>query len=569
MLTRLRIADFAILEAAELPLGPGLTAITGETGAGKSILLDALALVLGGRATDKIVRHGREFCEVEALFDEVVDPLALATLAELGIPLDDQGALVLRRMVGKGSGKSRCWLNGRLVTAQQLKQVATPLVDLSAQHAQHRLLEPAAHLELLDRFAGQSGLRQDVEQAYALWRATATELEALQARQRQVADRLDYLRFVHKELSELGPRPGELAEIQTRLKALKATAQLLQVGAEATTLLEGAGGVGEQAARAARSLGRYVGSDDRLASLTDRAKELEILAGDLAFDVGAWQRTLPRDDRELGKLSERQDQLLRGLKKHGATEEALLAKLQAIAAEVDQDTTELRIDELERRLAKQYEHLQALALEISARRQLAAPALGERIADVVRQLGMPSAQVRVDLSLRELAAATGLDEAELYLCANLGEAGGPLRQVASGGELSRVLLAVQRALGDAAWSQAQLAGGGVHLPTAVYDEADAGLSGTTGLVLGRFLGEIGARQQVLCISHLPQVAAAADTHVQVIKREVGGRTRSELQVLDEQGRLEELARMLGSVEGEGDTALAHAGKLLASQRARR
>lgn len=569
MLTRLRIADFAILEAAELPLGPGLTAITGETGAGKSILLDALALVLGGRASDKIVRHGREFSEVEALFDEVVDPLVLAVLTDLGIPLDDQGALVLRRTVSKGVGKSRCWLNGRLVTAQQLKQVAAPLVDLSAQHAQHRLLEPAAHLELLDRFAGQGSLRQEVELTHGLWRATAAELEGLLTRQRQVADRLDYLRFLHKELLELGPKPGELAEIQARIKVLKANAQLLQVGAEVAALLEGDGGVGEQASRAARSLGRQAGIDDRLAALADRAKELEVLAGDLAFDVSAWQRSLPRDDRELGRLSERQDRLLRGLKKHGGTEEALLTKLQAIATELDQDTTVLRIDELERQLAKDHEHLHALSRELSARRLLAAPALAERIADVVRQLGMPSAQVRVDLTLRELAGATGLDEAELYLCANLGEAGGPLRQVASGGELSRILLAVQRALGDAAWSQAQLAGGGVHLPTAVYDEADAGLSGTTGLVLGRFLGEIGARQQVLCISHLPQVAAAADCHVQVVKRESGGRTRSELQVLDDAGRLEELARMLGSVEGEGDTALAHAGKLLASQRVRR
>jgi DNA repair protein RecN (Recombination protein N) len=568
MLTCLRIADFAILEAAELPLGPGLTAITGETGAGKSILLDALALVLGGRTSDKVVRHGREFCEVEALFDDVVDPLVLSLLADLGVPLDDQGSLVLRRNVGKGAGKNRCWLNGRLVTAQQLKQVAAPLVDLSAQHAQHRLLEPAAHLELLDRFAGQTAMRQEVEAAYTQYKATGNELDQLLARQKQLADRMDYLRFVHKELAELGPKPGELAEIHERIRKLKASAQLLQAGDEVTALLEGNGGISEQAARATRVLGRHAATDDKLASLADRAKEIEVLAGDLAFDVGTWLRSLPRDDRELGRLSERQDQLLRAIKKHGGSEEALIAKLQQFSAELDQDTTELRIGELERQQKQEFARLMALSEELAERRKLAAVPLGEKIAVVVRQLGMPSARVSVELTRKETPGATGLDEAELHLCANLGEAGGPLRQVASGGELSRILLAVQRALGDAAWSQAQLAGGGIHLPTAIYDEADAGLSGTTGMVLGRFLGEIGARQQVLCISHLPQVAAAADCHVQVVKRESAGRTRSELQILDQEGRLAELARMLGSVEGEGDTALAHAAKMLGAQRRR-
>lgn len=569
MLTALHIRDFAILEHAELPLGPGLTAITGETGAGKSILLDALALVLGGRASDKWVRHGCEQTEVEAQFEGVADPRVVGQLHELGLALDDQGTLVLRRVVGKSAGKNRCWANGRLITAAQLKQLAAPLVDLSAQHAQHRLLDPEAQLDLLDRFAGLQALRQSCEDLYSRWRDVTEAIAAAEARARADAERLDYLRFVHKDLMDINPTAGEHAALQAKIQQLRAAAQVSKAVHEAVQLVDGDGGAREQLSRAARTLAKLEAVDPKVAAWAAQARDLETLAGDLGFGLASHGRSLHGDDRELARLSERLDVLTRAMRKYGGSEAAMIERLEQAAAALDTDTAELQRHEWQRQEAQLRKELVAAADELSAARHLAAAPLATRIAEVVQQLGMPSAQLRMSLERRsDLPDARGWERASLHLRANLGEAEGPLAEVASGGELSRVLLAVQRALGDAAWSQAQLGHGAPQLPTAIYDEADAGLSGTTGLVLGRFLAEIGSRQQVLCISHLPQVAAAAVTHVQVVKREADGRTRSSLRVLDGEQRVGELARMLGVVEGERDTAMAHARQLLAQQRLR-
>ncbi len=566
MLTALRIRDYAILESVDLPLGPGLTAITGETGAGKSILLDALALALGGRSSDKAIRHGQTQAEVETQFESVVEPGVLAELRDYGIGLDDQNTLILRRVVGQGVGKSRCWINGRLVTAAQLRKIATPLVDLSAQHAQHRLLEPAAHLDILDRFAGHMDLLRRYGEHYQTWQKTSRELDELRTSQSKAADRLDFLRFVHKELSDLNPKVGEQAQLQQRIAVLKATDKLAKGLNEAREALEGSGGMAELAAKVARSLGKLEAVDAQLADLATRARDLEAIAGDLGFDVASHARSLPRDDRELSRVSERLDVLTRAIRKYGGTEAAMLERLTQVSSELEAATDEMRTFELERAEAAERKLCESLGEQLHERRELAARPLGEKISDVVRQLGMPSAIVRVQLSAEtQQLSPTGYTRAALWLRANLGESEGPLHEVASGGELSRVLLAVQRALGDAAWCDLQLADTINVLPTAIYDEADAGLSGTTGLVLGRFLREIGERQQVLCISHLPQVAAAADQHVQVVKREHEGRTQSSLQRLQGHERLTELARMLGIVDGEHDTALEHARQLIASQ----
>lgn len=568
MLTTLRIADFAILQSAELAFGPGLTAITGETGAGKSILLDALAAVLGGRASDKMVRHGCEAAEVEALFDGPLPTAVRVAVEEFGAPNDD--GVVLRRVIGKSGGRNRCYVNGRLATVQVLRQVAAPLVDLSAQHAQHRLLEPAAHLELLDRYAGALDLRAMVARAHGAWRASATELDDLRKRQAQAADRLDWLRFVHKELSELQPRDGELAEIGAKLQKLRAAEQLGRAVHDALHAIGGDGGIRELAAKAGRGLGKWAHLDDKLGAFTARLQELESLAGDVDFELGSHARTLRRDDRELGKLAERQDQLTRAIRKHGGSEAAMVARLAQVTAELDADATEWRIHELERTVAGQAAELATLAEDLSEKRALVAEPLGRAIAEVLQQLGMAAAHIRFALVRQpDAPGPTGIDNAHLYFRANRGEAEGLLHQVASGGELSRVLLAIQRVLGDAAWAQVQTASAATApepLATAIFDEADAGLSGATGLVLGRFMADIAARQQVIVISHLPQVAAAADAHVQVSKREDGGRTRSELRLLADGEREAELARMLGAADGQAETALAHARELLRVQR---
>ena len=570
MLTALRIADFAILEATELPLGPGLTAVTGETGAGKSILVDALALVLGGRATERVIRHGRDTAEIEAQFDNVTHPSVRALLASLGVE-DEAGTLILRRVIGR-NGVRRANANGRLVTGAQLRALAAPLCDLSSQHAQHRLLDPESHLEVLDRFAGLLPLRARHAGHHAEWRRLRSEQETLESDRRARADRMDYLQFVHKELTELDLKPGELADVQVRLQRIKASESLAKVVSDTSAMLGGDDGVRDLAGRAGKGLTRVASLDPKLAELAERALDLASLAGELATDVAQYGRTIDRDDRQLGRLAERVDAIHKALRKHGGSEEALLARRAAVAAELDTDTAELHLAELGKEVAKAAALSRETAAELATARFKAAQPLADRITDVVRLLGMPAATVR--LELRSAAdrepGATGWDTATLHLRANTGESEGPLHEVASGGELSRVLLAVQRACSDGPGSETGAMGerGDVQaaVQTCVYDEADAGLSGSTGLVLGRFLAEVGSRQQVLCISHLPQVAAAADVHVRVTKSEEGGRTRSVLTVLAEATRVDELARMLGTVDGDGDTALAHAQQLLTQQR---
>jgi DNA repair protein RecN (Recombination protein N) len=563
MLTALRVADFAILEAAELSLGPGLTAVTGETGAGKTILIEALAAVLGGRATERVVRAGRETAEIEAQF-EGVGPTTAALLQELGIP-DGDGSLVLRRVIGR-QGARRCYINGRLVTLAQLRSVAAPLVDLSSQHAQHRLLEKDSHLETLDRFAGLTATRERHAQLHGEWRTLRDELTTLESRRQQQAERLDYLRFVHKELQDLDAKPGELADLQARLQRMKAAEALAKAVGEASGLLGDDGGARDRLSRAARAIGRFAHLDPKLTDLAERVREVEAQVADVAADLESYVEHVERDERQLTRLSERLDALQRAVRKYGGSEETLLARRKAVADELDGDTAELRVHELAKAVDAAAKTMRVLTNQLSQARRDAVAGLQDGVAAVVRQLGMPAARFRVALRFDATAdpGPFGCDDAQFFLRANAGEAEGPLHEVASGGELSRVLLALQRACNDAV----RAAGDASTVVTCIYDEADAGLSGSTGLVLGRFLGEVAERQQVLCISHLPQVAAAADTHIAVAKSEVDGRTRSDLRVLDEPSRVAELARMLGAVEGEGDTAIAHARQLLAACRKR-
>ena len=566
MLTNLRIRDFAILESAELTLGPGLTAITGETGAGKSILIEALALVLGGRGSERVIRHGRDSAEIEAQFDGIDDHQVTAILEEFGIA-SENGTLILRRLIGR-NGARRCHVNGRLVTASQLQRLAAPLCDLSSQHAQHRLLDKQSHLEVLDRFAGHVALRQQHEERYGAVLKLSGQIEQIEDRQRRHAERLDYLRFIHKELTDLAVKPGEFAELQLQLARVKASEALAKATAEAVTLLEEDRGARDALGRAARALSRFAALDPKIADWAERALDLSALAADLGGEIQSYARTLGRDERKLAQLAERLDALHRAFRKYGGSEAALLQRQSAAAAELDTDAAQLELSDLHRELTRQQAELSKITSELSDRRANAAAPFAQSVETVIRQLGMPAAEFRVSLLLAPELRASGNEEVEFYLRANKGEADGPLVEIASGGELSRVLLAVQRACSDAVWAHHNFASSDeIATVTCIYDEADAGLSGSTGLVLGRFLAEIGVRQQVLCISHLPQVAAAADTHIRVVKSESpDGRTRSSLQILDADERLAEIARMLGALEGDADTAVAHARQLLAQQR---
>ncbi len=552
MISAMHLRNFAIAASVDLEFGPGLTVITGETGAGKSILVDALGLLLGGRGHERVVRAGAEQAELEARFDAVRDADTLAALAERGIELDD-GSLVVRRSIGR-NGTRRAWINGRMATGADLRAIVGPLVDLSTQHQQNRLLDRKAHLGILDRAAGLGDALAAYRDVWGRWRACRDEVHDLRTRIQKAAERSDYLRFCAAELDEAGLEPGETARLDAEVRKLRAGESLLRVASTALAALSDDGGARDILAGLPRELERSRRDDETLADFAGRVHDIIGLIDELASDLERYADSVGRDPARLAKAEERLDRLLALARKYGGNEAAMLERQVAIAEELRAgDIGEDRLHALERSLPALERAAIEAAAALTQARSAAAATLSAEVEAVIGALGMEKARFRVAIETVEggLPGPDGLDKVQFLLQSNPGEPAQGLVEVASGGELSRVLLGLERA--------ASRTGGA---PSAVYDEVDAGLSGSTGIALGRFLAELGRHQQLLVISHLPQVAAAADQHLHVHKVEKDGRTESGVAHLDDAGRLRELARMLGAGDAATGTALQHAGALL-------
>lgn len=552
MISAMHLRNFAIAASVDLEFGPGLTVITGETGAGKSILVDALGLLLGGRGHERVVRAGAEQAELEARFDAVRDADTLAALAERGIELDD-GSLVVRRTIGR-NGTRRAWINGRMATGADLRAIVGPLVDLSTQHQQNRLLDRKAHLGILDRAAGLGDALAAYRDVWGRWRACRDEVHDLRTRIQKAAERSDYLRFCAAELEEAGLEPGETARLDAEVRKLRAGESLLRVASTALAALSDDGGARDILAGLPRELERSRRDDETLADFAGRVHDIIGLIDELASDLERYADSVGRDPARLAKAEERLDRLHALARKYGGNEAAMLERQVAIAEELRAgDIGEDRLHALERSLPALERAAIEAAAALTQARSAAAATLSAEVEAVIGALGMEKARFRVAIETVEggLPGPDGLDKVQFLLQSNPGEPAQGLVEVASGGELSRVLLGLERA--------ASRTGGA---PSAVYDEVDAGLSGSTGIALGRFLAELGRHQQLLVISHLPQVAAAADQHLHVHKVEKDGRTESGVAHLDDAGRLRELARMLGAGDAATGTALQHAGALL-------
>ena len=540
MLTALRLRDFAIAASVDLELGPGLTVITGETGAGKSILIDALGLLLGGRGHERVVRAGAELAELEARFDGVDDPLVLAALRERGLEPED-GAVLVRRTIGR-NGTRKAWIQGRMASSADLRAVVGPLVDLATQHQQNRLLDRRAHLQILDRAGGLQADAAAYQRRYTDYAACRASLSALIEQQRAAEERRDYLQFCADELAQAAMNPGELAALEAEVRRLRAAESLLRVGAQAEAALTGDGGARDTLAGLPRELERARRDDPALADFSGRFRDILALIDDAASDLGRWADAVRRDPERLSKAEARMDRLIGLLRKYGGSEAALLQRQAAIEAELEQGSASAsQLQTLQAQLPGLKAEVMAAAQALSAARATAASALQRDVEAVLAELGMSKARFTVELRPEDDGepGPDGQERARFLLQSNPGEPAQGLVEVASGGELSRVLLGLERAASRSAGA-----------PTAVYDEVDAGLSGSTGVALGRFLAEVSLHQQLLVISHLPQVAAAADHHLHVSKLEREGRTESRVQMLDREGRLRELARMLGAGEPE-------------------
>ncbi|MBS2030971.1 MAG: DNA repair protein RecN [Deltaproteobacteria bacterium] len=548
MLTTLRIQNLAIVDQLEVELAPGLNVVTGETGAGKSILVDAVQLLLGGRAQPDAVRAGASEAVVEGHFaGEGID----ARLSALGLPSANDELLV-RRAIAKG-GRGRVWLNGALSTVGMLGQLGRGLVELSGQHEHVSLMDVGTHLQLLDAFAEAAALLEAHHAAHQSWLLAVRSRDALASDAAERARRADYLAFQVRELEALQPNEGEEAKLAIERRRLSGVEKLRAASEAALELLEG--GALEQAQRARAKLAEVVSLDAQLEpvarGLDAGLAELEEASRSLARHV----RVLEAQPERLAEVDERLELFRQLARKHGCKPDELPQRLSDARRELDGLVHhEARSASLDAEVVKSRNAAESTAQRLTALRRGSAARFARSVAKELGKLGMPQTRFEVALSAAELGA-TGMDHVELLMGPNPGEPLLPLARVASGGELSRALLAIRCALA-----------GADPVQTYVFDEVDAGIGGAVASAVGRALQEVSAQRQVLCVTHLPQVAAFADHHLAVRKDVTRGRTVSAVRVLSEPpARQSELARMLGG-ERVSPAALEHAAQLLQAAR---
>jgi len=572
MLTTLRITGFAVVDQVEVRFGPGLNVLTGETGAGKSLLVGALHLVLGGRMSADVLREGADEASVEALFELPTDHPALARLEAAGVPARDASGdglaeLLVRRVVSR-AGRGRVFVNGTLCTVAILEGALRGVVDVTGQHEHVSLLDAGTHLDLLDAFAGASaagGLRARYRDAFEALSALVREERALADDEGERARRADYLAFQLDELDSIDPTPGEDARLEQERKVLAGAARLAEAARGAEALAYGEeGSAAERIGQALRVLHEASGLDPRL-------EETLSLLRSAAAEVEEAGRSLSRYAGAMGgdpdRLAEVDDRIadLRGLaRKHGGSLDAALARREAMKAELAGLTgAEGRRGEVARALAERAGEAAGLAAGLGRERRRAAQAFCRAVTEELEGLAMSRCRVEVAFSepggsieaAGHRLGAAGAETVEILIAPNPGEPPRSLARVASGGELSRVLLAVKRALSRAD-----------PVRSYVFDEVDAGIGGAVAEAVGRALADVARDRQVICVTHLPQVAAFADRHARVEKRVSGGRTTTGVVPLEAAGeRRAEVARMLAG-QTVTASALEHAAALIAAAR---
>nr|WP_304503340.1 DNA repair protein RecN [Corallococcus soli] len=532
----LRISNVAVIEEVEVAFGAGLTVLTGETGAGKSILVDALGLLLGGRADADVIRAGCEDAAVEGVFART--PVLALRLEELGLPdLGDE--VLVRRVLGR-TGRGKVYVNGALVTLGVLGKLTRGAVDIAGQHEHVSLFDPGLHRVLLDKYGHMEDALAAYGREWANLREVESRMDALGGDDAKVRERAEFLRFQLDEITRLDPESGEDLKLDAERRRLGSAQKLKRYGAEAELLVAGdAPSAVEIVGRALGLVHEGVKCDASLApvaqSLSTALSELE----EAARRLNRYVEGLESDPGRLGEVEERLDALKRLCRKHGVTLDGVLQKRGELETELG--TLENRreiLEELNQEKKRVEERARKAALALSKARKASAGAFSQQVRDGLGGLAMGKAAFEVRVTAGETLRPDGLDEVEFFFSANPGEPARALAKVASGGEASRLLLALKRALAD---SDAC----GCY----VLDEADAGVSGAIADVVGRMIREVSSHRQVLCITHLPQVAAYADAHLLIRKSVRGERTVSQVLPLAAGAeRTQELARMMSGVE---------------------
>ncbi|HET7587452.1 MAG TPA: DNA repair protein RecN [Gammaproteobacteria bacterium] len=556
MLTYIHIRDFAIIETLELDLGSGLSVLTGETGAGKSILVDALGFVLGDRAESGLIRHGAQQAEVTAEFDLADAPAAAAWLAEQDL-LDPEadGNCLLRRVL-TAEGRSRGYVNGRPAPMQTLKAVGEQLVDIHGQHEHQSLLRPDVQMTLLDGFGRCETERDRVASLFRDWKTAADRLAALSIANDNRVERLDLLRYQVRELEALGLAPGEVVELDAEHARLANAGRLIEGCQAALDMLYENEEVSAQQLLASveHVLRELAELDAELGPIADTAATAAVNAAEAADGLRHHLAALDIDPERLQWVESRIGSIHDLARKHRVAPEELPATLERLQAELeDLDQSEARLDALTRQVGQLEKDYRKAATGLHKARTKAAATLDADISAAMQELGMPGGRFAVEVELQTDGrfSAHGLDRIVFMVSANPGHPLRPLAKVASGGELSRIALAIQ-----------VIAARAGALPSLVFDEVDTGVGGGVAEIVGRKLRSLGEARQVLCVTHLPQVASQAHRHFRVDKQTEKAATRTTIAPLDQDERVEELARMLGGVKIT-DTTRKHAREMIA------
>lgn len=554
MLTHLGIRDFAIVDSLDIDLASGLTVLTGETGAGKSIIVDALALIAGGRGGADLIRGEAERAEVVATFDLRATPRSLRDRLEEQ-SIDQAGEeLIVRRILGR-DGRSRAWLNGQQIPVQLLREIVGALLDIHGQHEFQSLVRPAEQRELLDAYGRLQPLTGQVEAAHRVWLALLNKLLELESAARDRDSRLDLLRFQAQELGALDLKPGEVAELGAEYHRLANHQRLLEGVDQAAQQLYEAEDASAHAAiaRAGAALRPLAALDARLEPLLPLLEEAAIRVDEAGRDLRRYAESLELDGERMQQVERRIGAIDELARKHRVEPAALVERTRALTVELarleraDTDIATLRRQQADALLA-----YRELAVRLTAARTVAARAFSKEISARMQTLGMAGGQFAVDISPDPAnePRATGLDQVEFRVTTNPGQPVRALAKVASGGELARLSLAVQVACAAG------------ELRCMIFDEVDSGIGGAVAEIVGRELRSLGSRAQVLCVTHLAQVAAQGHQHLRVFKLTDGRTTRTTVTPLSAEDRVQEVARMLGGVEVTA-RAREHAREMLA------
>jgi DNA repair protein RecN (Recombination protein N) len=549
MLLSLAVRDFVIVDSLSLELSPGFTVLTGETGAGKSILIDALQLALGERAEVDVVREGATRAEVSAEFR--AGAAAAAWLRENALE-GDGDAVLLRRTVDAG-GRSRAFVNGAAVTLAQLRALGDLLLDVHGQHAHQSLLRPAAQLALLDEHGGLAAQAGAVAAAHATWRLAAKALDEAQAMEGSARAEQDRLRWIVEELTPVAPQPREWAEVEAEHRRLAHGAGLLEGSQAAVDMLaEAEDSALSRIDAAAERLGRLSEYDARLQPALDALAGARAQLDDAARTLNRYLDRADFDQARLAAVEARVAELHAAARKFRCAPEELAALLEASREKLAALAAAGDLDRLREREAAARSDYDRVAAALSRERSRAAANMAREVTRAMQDLSMAGGRFEVQLTPCE-PSATGIERAEFLVAGHAGVSPKPLAKVASGGELARISLAI-----------AVIAATATPVATLIFDEVDAGIGGAVAETVGRLLKQLGSERQVLCVTHLPQVAARGDQHLLVSKAQsADGRPVCRIEPLDRKTRVDELARMLGGVQIT-DTTRKHAREMLAS-----